>query len=172
VGFYLIRHGETQWRLAAERRLKGWGNDLVPLTPDGVRQIEQVAETLRPLGVQLVLASPMTRALQSAAIIGRALDLRLVVELDLHEWVPDLSFTWDSAALVEAAISELTQLGGEWPAGERRAWEPLSRVRQRMLGVLQRYAEIERVAVVGHSVAISSLTGRPPELGEISEYDL
>jgi uncharacterized phosphatase len=172
VGFYLVRHGETKWQLASERGLRGWGNDLVPLTSAGIRQIEQVAATLRPIGIQLVLASPMTRALQSAAILSRLLDLPLTVEFDLHEWVPDQTFTWDTAAVVDAAFAELTELGGEWPPGERRAWEPLSRIRQRMLGVLQRYAHLDHVAVVSHGVAISSLTGRLPELAEISEYQL
>ncbi len=162
--FYLLRHGQTLWSLAREHGLKGWGNDLVPLTTLGVEQIVAVAAPLRRADVQIVLCSPMTRALQSAAILSRLLDVPLTVEFDLHEWVPDCTFTWDNVAVVDDAFAEFTELGGEWPPGEQRAWEPRSRVRERMLGVLSRYRHLSAVAVVGHGVAISSLIGHWPKL--------
>jgi broad specificity phosphatase PhoE len=170
--FLLIRHGQTRWDLAAERGLIGWGNDLVPLTPHGIEQIEQLARMPRLARIGLVLSSPMTRALQSAAILSRLLDVPLAVEFDLHEWVPDLTFAWKDIGAVNAAFAELTERGGEWPPGERRPWEPLSTVRRRMLGVLDRYREPAHVAVVTHGVAISTLTGRPPELAEATVYHL
>ena len=105
--FHLMRHGETRWDLANERGLKGWGNDLVPLSALGVEQIEGAVAALRPITPRLVLSSPMTRALQSAAVASRALDLPLVVDFDLHEWSPDTDFTWDSAKTVTAAYAEL-----------------------------------------------------------------
>ncbi|MBI3972625.1 MAG: histidine phosphatase family protein [Chloroflexi bacterium] len=75
TSFWLLRHGETDWQLAGERRLIGAANDLVPLTHRGIEQIESAAVTLRQSAPQLILTSPMTRALQSAAILSRALDL-------------------------------------------------------------------------------------------------
>ena len=170
--FYLVRHGQTLWSLAAQRALKGWGNDLVPLTPQGIEQIEQVAVGLRGTNVRLILCSPMTRALQSASILSRRLDLPLTVEFDLHEWIPDRTFCWQDLATVEAAFAEFSQLGGEWPPGEQRQWEPRSAIRLRMLGVLTQYGDSPPIVVVSHSVAISSVTGRPPELAEVSEYRL
>jgi broad specificity phosphatase PhoE len=41
--FYLIRHGNAQYELAELRRLKGMGRDLVPLTAQGVEEIELAA---------------------------------------------------------------------------------------------------------------------------------
>src|SRR4051794_3116079 len=82
---YLVRHGETDWALVNGRRLIGAANDLAPLTSEGTSQILAAAERLRDERVGLLLASPMTRALQSAALLSRVLDVPLQVEFDLHE---------------------------------------------------------------------------------------
>ena len=43
-------------------------------------------------GAQLIVSSPYTRALQTASIISRAVDIPLQVEMELHEWLPDLNY--------------------------------------------------------------------------------
>src|SRR5437016_4773143 len=131
--FYLVRHGEAQWSIASERKLRGWGNDLVPLTADGVRQIEYLGTRLRREACQVIICSPMTRCLHSAAILTRMLDMPLHVEFDLHEWVSDTGFDWEfDFAAVEAVMEERDRLGGEWPENETRLWEPLSYLRRRV----------------------------------------
>lgn len=114
----------------------------------------------------------MTRALQSAAILSRRLDLPLAVELDLQEWAPDLSFAYDSTIVVRQAQAELEGCGGEWPAGERRGWEPYSSVRRRAQAVLPRYTHLAQVAVICHGVVIHCLTGEQATLGGITSYPL
>lgn len=170
--FFLIRHGEAHYDLAEERRLRGAARDLVPLSAAGVRQIEQTAIILRAVAPELVVSSPMTRALQSAAILSRRLDPPLAVELDLHEWVPDLSFAYDSVVVVRQAQAEVERCGGEWPAGERCDWEPYSSVRQRVHAVLARSTDLARVAVICHGVVIHCLTGTSASLGGITSYAL
>ena len=130
--FYLIRHGEPLSSLADERRLRGGMRDFVPLTDLGCDQIERLAKELRSLKRELIVSSPMTRALQSAAILSRLLDLPLRVEFDLHEWLLDLTFSYDQSAKVFEALDEIRNLGGEWPQGETRNWEPKSSVCQRV----------------------------------------
>src|SRR5437660_3829049 len=112
---YLVRHGETDWDLVNQRHLIGAANDRAPLTAVGVRQTLAAADDLRRMGIGLVLTSPMTRALQSAALLSRALNVPLAVEFDLHEWVPDLTYTWDNAATAVALYEEMKRTGGEWP---------------------------------------------------------
>ena len=170
--FYLVRHGDTRYDLAEERRLRGAARDLVPLSAAGVRQIEETATVLRAPAPELIVSSPMTRALQSAAILSRRLDLPLAVELDLHEWVPDLSGAYDSVSFVRQAQAELEGCGGEWPAGERRGWEPYSNVRRRTRAALARYTHLAHVAVVCHGVVIHCLTGEHAPLGGILPYSL
>ncbi len=159
--FHLIRHGEPDWDLAAGGDLKGaevgWAAHIVPLTPNGIRQIEIASEPLEAEDYQLVISSPMTRAFQSASVISRILHLDLHVEFDLHEWV----CAWrPSLELVEKTVAEMLSCGGEWPPDETRDWEPLSSVRSRVSRVLDRYENFERVIVVCHETVIFSLTGK------------
>jgi phosphohistidine phosphatase len=66
---YLVRHGladRSAWDGPDERR---------PLTPAGVERLERSAERLAGLGlgVDLILTSPLTRAVQTADILAAAL---------------------------------------------------------------------------------------------------
>jgi len=171
--FYLMRHADTDWPLVNGRHLVGAANDLAPLTDRGVQQVEAAVKQVRRLGVRLILASPMTRALQTAALVSRALDLPLVVEFDLHEWVPDLTYRWTTPEQVLALIENMRQHGGEWPSTQSQpAWEPMSAVRQRSLGVLARYASATYpIAAVTHGGVVESLTGRSVGLTEIVPYE-
>ena len=159
--FHLIRHGEPDWSLAAGGDLKGavvgWAAHIVPLTGTGILQIEKAADALEAKDYHLVISSPMTRSLQSAAIICRRLGLPLRVEFDLHEWICG----WrDSLELVSETVAEMLELEGEWPPGETRDWEPLSSVRERVGRVLERHRSFQRVIVVCHETVIFSLTGK------------
>jgi 2,3-bisphosphoglycerate-dependent phosphoglycerate mutase len=65
-----IRHGATQPNLAGVR----CGGDLdVPLTDVGSQQIALAAAAIRPLGVDLIVASDLLRTQQSACILSDAL---------------------------------------------------------------------------------------------------
>lgn len=129
------------------------------MSPKGIAEAEEAVQRLRGTGVRLVLSSPITRALQTAALLSRGLDLPLAVEFDLHEWLPDLSQSYDSVAVALAAAREMDQCGGEWPQGESRQWEPLSSMRKRVQATLRRYMHLDGVIVVCHGTVISGLTG-------------
>lgn len=142
----------------------------MPLSQKGITEIEQTAQRLRNTAATLVLASPMTRALQTAHILSRTLDLPLAVEFDLHEWLPDLTQSFDSLAEVVAASRDMEAHAGEWPEGETRTWEPLSSVRRRAEGVLRRYAHMEHVIVACHGTLISALTGEALPCGGTAAF--
>jgi uncharacterized phosphatase len=129
-------------------------------------------DRLRAVGAEIIPSSPTTRALQSAALLSRALDVPISVEFDLHEWIPDLTWRYDQEAVADAAYREMMDLSGEWPAGETRNWEPLSKVRERVTAVLGRYTHLRRLIVVMGNVAIYSLTGQDLRTGTFTEYTL
>lgn len=83
--FYLIRHGKTDYTQRNTKIYQGFGANLAKLSELGERQILQSARDPRLLGADLILSSPYTRALQTAAILSRALDAPITVETDLHE---------------------------------------------------------------------------------------
>lgn len=157
--FYLIRHGEADYTLADIYHLIGGAREWVPLTVHGERQVLQLAQQLRQEAPQLIITSPITRALQTAAILSRSLNVLLRVEFDLHEWIPDLSFRYSSAEEVLHTFLEMMAEGGEWPEGETRKWEELTAVHDRAQAVLRRYTQYQKVFVVCHGAVIRSLTG-------------
>jgi broad specificity phosphatase PhoE len=152
-----VRHGRAEF--AEGRRFKGHGIDLTPLSPDGVAEAEAAGRALAMGPPDLILSSPMTRALQTAMIISWHVDRRVVVEMDLHEWMPDDKQQWQDGAVPDSAAREMKACGGEWPSGQIRSWEPLSAVRQRVNAVFGRYLDIADLAVVCHSVVIEAMTG-------------
>ncbi len=171
--FLLVRHGEPRWNLAVERDLQGPLSDFVPLSDEGVRQCEEAARDPRLGEVRLVLSSPYTRALQSAAIICRQLRLPLLVEWDLRERMPETGFRFHSVRQVVEFCREYDRNDGRHPEGEPRPWEERARVRERALATLLRYRGRGCVAVVTHEKVMESLLGcREIALASIHELEL
>ncbi|MEU1878572.1 bifunctional RNase H/acid phosphatase [Streptosporangium sp. NPDC020072] len=79
----LLRHGETP--MSVERRFSGLGDP--ELTPNGLAQAEAAAARLtrEPYDVQVVVSSPLRRALVTAEAVAARLGLDVVVEPDLRE---------------------------------------------------------------------------------------
>lgn len=84
TSFYFVRHGVTAYNLA--RRIMGQTD--IPLTDQGRRQAEMVGQTLRGHGICCVLASPLSRAAETAEIVAGLLgvEVRLVPGLMERKW--------------------------------------------------------------------------------------
>jgi broad specificity phosphatase PhoE len=175
VQLYLIRHGETNWNLMSQRGVKGLAASLAPLTPLGRIQIDTIANDYRLQEADAILCSSFARALESAALLSRKINKPLYVEYDLHEWLPQKDPT---AILTENLLLEasegLRQEIDENVFSEDVPWESLSEVRQRVMGVLERYRKFSKVIVVTHAVVISSLLGvkRSVDYAEIVPFEL
>jgi broad specificity phosphatase PhoE len=158
---YLVRHGEPDYEAVDSRGLPGLAADTAPLTPQGTKQAEAVADLLSGIGATYLVSSPFTRALHSAAIIGHRLALGVRVDYDLRDWLPESSGYWRGQIDVRAAQAELDEYDGEWPEGIHRPWEPLSQVRERALEALARHTASTDgpVLAITHSMVIRALTG-------------
>lgn len=132
---YLLRHGEADYQPIREREWPGAAADLAQLSRVGVEQARVAAEELAEVGATTLVASPMTRALQTAAILAGRLGLPLSVQFDLREW----------------------------PDGRPCTWEPLSQLRERCTAALQNVIREppghEVVIAACHQMVIWSLTG-------------
>lgn len=157
TSFFLMRHGEPDFSDCDQR--PGMGSDLAPLTPAGESQVAQQISKIREFNPEIVISSPMTRAMQTALILRSELAMPFKVEFNLHEWQSDLSFKLRTFENFQACQSEYFRMNGEWPAGETRCWEPVSSVRSRILTVLRKYLIYRRVLVICHGQVIRSLTG-------------
>jgi len=170
--FYLVRHAEPNWQLKEDRNLQGALRDYVPLTDRGIQQAESITiKTPFLTDCEMIISSPFTRSLQTAAIMNRNLGLPIHVESDLHEWVPD-NFQVN-------AVEELLELTKDYyfhngivPTGENKLWETKESVCKRARNVFGKYLDKARVIVVCHGMLISILMGYGPdsvELGSVHE---
>lgn len=101
----------------------------------------------------------MTRALQTAMLVGAELRRPVTVVLDLREWLPDETYQWTTvAAVLENYAEMLSHVGKPRPAGA--TWEPLEALRHRARRALAPYVDgNQRVLAVCHEVLIQALTG-------------
>ena len=156
-----VRHGDCDKSCADERGFIGMGRDMSPMTELGVKQAKAAAENPMLDGCQLIVSSPYTRALQTAAIVSLRRGLEINVEIDMHEFLPDRTFRVASEEDAKVYHDEFKVCCGEHPAGETRNWETISELVARTRRVLDRYLEAgyEKIAVVGHGGLIRRYTG-------------
>lgn len=169
---FFVRHGETDWGSVEARGARGWAKDFAPLTPLGRLQIDTIARDYRLQEAEAILCSTFTRALESAALLSRAINKPLYVEHDLHEWLPQK----DPTAELDPDVIERASrnFDGTAPREEGAPWESVDEVRTRVLGVLKRYRHFGTLVVVTHGVVIGSIAGvqRLVDHAEIVPFDL
>jgi len=79
--FYFLRHGQTAWN--AEGRFQGHTD--IPLNDVGLSQARDAATILANCPVDLIVASPLIRALKTAETVAEHLDKPLLTDDDLKE---------------------------------------------------------------------------------------
>ena len=153
VRMFLVRHGTTV--LSAEDRFAGSSD--VELSDDGRRQARQLAERLAGERLAAVYASPLRRAIETGAIVGRAHDLEPVArdglrEIDHGRWerlrrgeveqmFPEEYAAWEADPFTFA------------PVGGESGLAVMARALPALHEIVRRHAG-ERVLVVSHKATI------------------
>ncbi|MDF2880784.1 MAG: histidine phosphatase family protein [Clostridiaceae bacterium] len=150
----LIRHGEPDFSYVTERKFKGHGRDLAQLTQRGIEQAKAAAKDERLNGAQLIVSSPYTRTLQTAAIISKERNLDINIEVDIHEWLPDLTFNYSSDEEAIKAGKECTICKGDYSDYNAKNWEKLSKVADRAFRCLEKYLCYDKIIVVTHGIVM------------------
>ena len=78
---YVARHGQTDWN---SRNLV-CGSTNLPLTEKGIEQAEALGERVKSLGIDVIIASPMIRAQQTAKAVSDATGLPIITDERLRE---------------------------------------------------------------------------------------
>lgn len=153
---YLIRHGETDWNHQKRRQ----GRRDIPLNDAGREQMLRCGRLLSQLPVDTMVSSPLSRAMDSAAIFAECVNFpkeHIVAEEGLIE--RDFG---DVDGMTKAELKAYRARGGN------EHQEPLYRVRERMMRTLLTYArqhDKQHIVVISHSAAIKSvfvrLYGKP-----------
>jgi broad specificity phosphatase PhoE len=156
-----IRHGEPNYTPCDERGFIGHGRALAPLTELGIVQAEKVALNSILSKSEMIVSSPYPRALQTAAIISRETGIKLIVEMDLREWEPDKTFQFKSSDEADALYQDFCNCKGIYPKGEKRNWEEIDEIIDRINPVIHFYYKegYEKVIVVAHGGIIRRFTG-------------
>jgi broad specificity phosphatase PhoE len=155
--FLLMRHGEPDYSLIQRfaPKLDAQRFDLVYLAETGVTQVAHQLESIKAFGPEHIVASPYPRCLQSAAIVSRALNTAMSVDLRLHEWMPVV----DGKAFVSSAVAaQMAEICWN-DDGIAEGAESRSEVKARALMALSEQASYTRVLVVTHHLVIRALTG-------------
>ena len=150
----LIRHGQTDWNLAARMQ----GRTDIPLNDTGRAQARAAASAFAAEPWHAVVSSPLGRARETAAILAEHLDVPLGAAYD---------------ELIEQEFGEaegtlVADLDVRWPDRDFAGKEPDHEVGERGVRGLERVArdhEGKRVLVVAHGTLIRHT------LAEISGHD-
>jgi uncharacterized phosphatase len=144
----LIRHGETDWNVA--RRYQGWVD--IPLNAVGLAQAETVAGVIAAgePGWDVIVSSPLSRALQTARAIAAATGHAEILE------DPDLRERgYGEAEGLTLEEREARWVGPEWPG-----LEPYEAMQERAVAGIERVASVhagKRILVVSHGGFINAV---------------
>lgn len=153
----LVRHGEARYDEVLRKGYPHQGYDLGKLSNRGIHQAETVAMDPRFIDADIIISSPYTRALQTAAIISRVTQIPLIVENDLHEWMPDVDFT--NSPHVTKSYEDYLKHRGKYTQKKIINWETYRDLSKRAHEALQQYVgEYEKVIVVTHGILMTTFT--------------
>jgi len=167
-----LRHSEPDYSFVRERKYIGHGLDLAQLTENGIKIAENTSFDNRLDNAEIIISSPYTRALQTAAIISKNRQLDIKIEVDLHEWMPDLSFQYSSKEESLKASELCTKHKGVCPNNSQIKFENLIDVFNRAKNALLCYKKYKKIVVVTHCIVMRQFSFAPeiPFCG-ISEID-
>jgi broad specificity phosphatase PhoE len=155
---WLIRHGETEWTLSGAHTSR---TDL-PLTARGEHRVEELKRLLAGRRFDLVLSSPMRRALDTARLAGYA-----------PETTPDLQ-EWDYGDYEGRTTPDIQKDAPGWTiwTGAPPGGETIAQVSLRVDRLIARAVSVEGdVAMFGHGHTLRVLGARwlglEPEAGRL-----
>jgi len=150
----LVRHGETVWNQA--KKIQGITD--IELSELGLEQVNKLSLALQNEKFDMIVTSPLKRALNTAQAIGMNHALPLIVENDLHEL---------NAGLLEGLTFQdlrlhYTDFLNKWMIDHASVTMPqgesLQEVQDRVWPVIKRITETsEHALVVAHSFVIITI---------------
>ena len=154
----LVRHGQTE--LSHENTFCGVTE--APLTTEGHRQAELLAEHLRQESIDAIYCSPQIRAQETAQPIARMLGIELQTQARLRE----MNFgQWERSVRTELARENPQALAawerGSWmaqPPGGETQQEVIARVVPCVIDLLNKHTG-QTILLVSHKSALRLLMG-------------
>lgn len=127
---YVARHGETTWNV--ENKICGRTD--VPLTPRGRQQARELAERTRDCGIDVILASPLQRAYQTALAVSEVTGVPVMTDarlIEQHYGVYEGQDRFD-----DGFLANKRQFASAYPGGES-----MLQLAHRLYGLLEEVKE-------------------------------
>jgi broad specificity phosphatase PhoE len=169
----LVRHGQSEFNVVFSVTRRDPGIRDPRLTEEGRRQAEAAAEALAGHGIERLIASPYSRALETAEIVARRLDLAISVEplvgeraafaCDVGTPRGDLMTRWPHLAL--------DHLAEEWWPALEESEDLLAARCTAFRAHMTTQPDWRGVAVVSHWGFIRGLTGLTVQNGAVLRID-
>lgn len=153
---YITRHGETQWNV--EGRFQGRGNS--ELTQRGCLQAKSLSTVLDRENIELILSSPLKRAMETARLARGQRDIPLIT----LEALAELSLgNWEGWLLADLEKRDSTNYWNYWndpfrfvPDGGESFPELIARM-ERALQEAAGLARGRRALVVTHGMSLMAI---------------
>jgi len=169
----IVRHGQSQFNVAYSATRVDPGIPDPKLTEQGRSQARDVAAALAPHGLKRILASPYTRALETAEIIAAALHLDLRVEpmvrehcrfqCDIGSRSSDLARRWPAI--------DFSHLPERWWPDLDESEDELAQRSRHFRQSMARANDWHAIAVVSHWGFIRALTGQRVPNAHLLRFD-
>lgn len=168
---YMIRHGKADYSYGDAHNFIGHGHDLAKLDEEYIDDVIKTAKDKRLKEALLIVSSPYTRALQTAAIISKETGLDIKIEADLREWEPDTTYRY-KAKETKTFYKDYVNNNGIHPTDRSVLWESRDHLKERIERVVEKYKDYECVIFVFHQIAIQSVVDIDKiKPAEIIEYN-
>lgn len=169
---YMIRHGKADYSYGDAHNFIGHGHDLAILDKNYIKDVIETSKDSRLKNARLIVSSPYTRALQTAAIISKETGLDIEVESDLREWEPDTSYQYKAKEMKEYYKDYISN-NGIYPADRNVKWESKEHLKNRIQNVIEKYKNYDCIIFVFHQLAIKAIIDVDKVLpAEIIEYNV
>ncbi len=161
VDMILVRHGQSEFNAAFNRTRIDPGIVDPRLTGEGRAQANAVAVALRDLGIRRLIASPYTRALETAALIAEVLGTPIGVEPLVRErsaFICDIGTPGTELARRWPAL-RFGHLADPWWTAIEESEDALATRGRSFCEAVGRAVDCDHVAAITHWAFIRALTG-------------
>jgi len=170
---FLVRHGQSEFNVVFSATRQDPGIRDPRLTREGRRQAEVAAEALVGHGIERLITSPYSRALETAEIVARRLEVVIGIEPLVGERA---AFACDVGTPRASLMARWPHLALEhlaeewWPALEESEAQLNARCTA-FRAHMRTQPDWARVAVVSHWGFIRGLTGLTVQNGAVLRID-
>jgi uncharacterized phosphatase len=133
---HLVRHGETE----GQSSVRFWGSTDVALSDLGRRQVRALAATIAPLRADVIVHSPLSRAVESAALLAEELGLHALPRV-VEPAFAEIDFGRIEGLTREEIAAQHPEWFATWQRGQHDGFpggETLAGFAARVRGGLQR----------------------------------